>query len=85
MSKKNRQNFRNNRSRIKKIATRDMEQDLFKFNGRSPSQECFKKKRYSTENFAQKIANKIKWKRNVKLRVYFCDLCGGFHLTKKDK
>lgn len=46
---------------------------------------CYSKKRYSTEEYAQKLANKRAYERKVKLRVYGCHVCGGYHITSKDK
>lgn len=44
---------------------------------------CWKKHRYPTEQVAQEAVNRIHKKRNVALRVYFCNRCLGYHLTKK--
>lgn len=46
---------------------------------------CSRKKRYSTEALAEKVARKVKYERGDDCRAYFCELCGGFHLTKKPK
>lgn len=44
--------------------------------------QCYRKAKYSTEKLAQKVANKIKWDRDVEVHVYGCTRCGGYHLTK---
>lgn len=41
--------------------------------------ECLKKKKYTTKEFAEKVAAT----RNLPLRVYGCFFCGAYHLTKK--
>lgn len=43
--------------------------------------QCLKKKRYHNEYFAEKIAKRCMDERGVKLRVYWCSNCCGFHLT----
>lgn len=45
---------------------------------------CSTKKRYPDEKVATKIANKKGYERGVKLRVYGCTLCGGWHMTKTE-
>ena len=42
---------------------------------------CLKKKRYNSEKAALDAINKVHKKRNTELRVYFCKLCLGYHLT----
>jgi len=42
---------------------------------------CFSKKVYYTEKHANKVAFSIGQRRNLKLRVYQCPICGFFHLT----
>jgi len=42
---------------------------------------CFNKARYETEEKATRVAVACWYKRQVNLRVYCCDSCGGFHLT----
>jgi hypothetical protein len=44
---------------------------------------CYSKKRYSTEDLAKKVADKTWHSRYVRLRVYPCYYCGGYHLTKR--
>lgn len=43
---------------------------------------CYSKKQYSTLEFAQKLCNKLKFERKVKLRAYGCHICGKYHITK---
>jgi hypothetical protein len=45
--------------------------------------ECFRKNRYPTEESADKIAKLAEKERGAKLRVYYCKICLGFHLTSK--
>ena len=40
---------------------------------------CWKKHRYPTEQVAQEAVNRIHKKRNVALRVYFCNRCLSFN------
>lgn len=44
---------------------------------------CIKKRRYSSYDFAKEKIKEIQKIRNVKLRVYFCKKCLGYHLTSK--
>ena len=45
---------------------------------------CTKKKRYRNYDEAHKMAKQCELERpETKLRVYFCSICGGFHITKK--
>jgi hypothetical protein len=44
--------------------------------------QCLKKKRYPTTHFAEKLVKRIAAERGVTLRVYHCDCCYGYHLTK---
>lgn len=45
---------------------------------------CHSKKSYFTEVHAKSIAQKILEERGQKLRVYACDYCLCFHLTKSE-
>ena len=52
---------------------------------RQAVEECFRKKRYNSENLAVHVQRKV-WKdRKIQLRVYYCPHCFGFHLTRKVK
>lgn len=53
--------------------------------GRTKYFSCRRKKRYATHSEATRKAKRAGMKRGVKLRVYFCNFCGGFHLTKQPK
>lgn len=56
-------------------------------------EQCGKKKRYSSETLAQKVADRrmevdrrmgseeLTW--DLRLRVYKCHMCMGFHITSK--
>lgn len=44
---------------------------------------CTTKKRYDTEAIASKVAKRCWWRRKVRLRVYPCFECGGYHLTRR--
>ena len=44
---------------------------------------CLKKSRYSTYDRAMSLVRKVKKDRGVDLRVYYCSICSGFHLTKQ--
>lgn len=43
---------------------------------------CHRKKRYWTEGFALAVKKRVEGKRAVKLRVYACPFCLGFHLAR---
>lgn len=47
-------------------------------------QKCIAKRVYFSEEFALKVAKRIKKERGDSLRVYWCNQCTAFHLTKKD-
>jgi hypothetical protein len=44
---------------------------------------CYKKSRYPTEQRARLYADKAEADRGVKLRVYSCPICMGWHMTKQ--
>ena len=48
-----------------------------------PRFSCRDKGRYTTEEIANGVAAEAYRKRGHWLRVYACDLCGGYHLTHK--
>lgn len=41
--------------------------------------ECGKKRRFSTIDEAQDIAN-VAWARGIRIRAYACHWCNGFHV-----
>ena len=43
---------------------------------------CARKRRYSTEAVARSVAAQATQARGDPLRVYWCALCGGYHLSK---
>lgn len=43
---------------------------------------CFRKKRYRDKWFADRLALKRGKERNVRLKVYLCPICHGYHLAK---
>jgi len=46
---------------------------------------CFEKKAYSSEKFANKVKADLEAKRDIKLRVYQCPICGFYQLTSKSE
>lgn len=46
--------------------------------------ECLRKKRYRTEGRAKKVKKWSEAEHGVKLRVYYCPHCFGYHLTKEE-
>lgn len=44
---------------------------------------CKSKRRYSTEQLADKVAARATSQRGLALRVYCCPLCQGWHITKR--
>ena len=44
---------------------------------------CLKKRRYPTLQTAQEAINKVHKKRKTELRIYYCNICNGYHLTHK--
>jgi len=52
----------------------------------APAKSCGKN-RYNSRNEAEKVAREqelIFANQNLKLNIYHCALCGGWHLTKND-
>lgn len=47
-----------------------------------PVGQCGKKV-YSTNNAARKVKNYTRKRNHVPLRTYYCEVCGGWHLTKQ--
>lgn len=45
---------------------------------------CLKKHKYRTEEFALKVAKSCDKKYGKTHRVYYCPLCGYYHLTTKE-
>lgn len=45
---------------------------------------CFEKKAYSSKKFASRVKSDLEIKRDIKLRVYQCPICGFWHLTSKE-
>ncbi len=50
----------------------------------STVRSCVAKKRYSTEEVAEKTRRRCENARGTPLRVYACDNCDGFHLARRD-
>jgi ribosomal protein L32 len=46
---------------------------------------CLKKRAYRSLEKAQATIERIQKERNVELFVYFCPLCGEYHLTHKSR
>jgi len=55
---------------------------MFKLNAENMYKSCLRKKRYSNEFKAVKIAKDMGKKFDCNFRVYHCALCNNFHLTK---
>jgi len=47
------------------------------------SHKSCKKKRYCTEDWAERMANITLSKHGIEMRVYKCQYCQGYHLTKR--
>lgn len=45
--------------------------------------QCFGKKRYATQKYAEEVAAKFGQKIGKTLRVYYCGMCNGYHATSK--
>ena len=43
---------------------------------------CLKKKRYKTLLVAEKVKEKIFKERGLVLRIYYCNICNGYHITR---
>lgn len=44
---------------------------------------CEKKTRYRSQDEAKRVADKVKHLRGTNLRIYYCEHCRGYHLTKQ--
>lgn len=44
--------------------------------------DCLRKTRYETREIADGVAKRRMLEARIKLKVYGCALCGGFHLAK---
>ena len=42
---------------------------------------CLRKSRFTNERYAKKVAKAKEIQYNCKNTVYFCPLCGGWHIT----
>ncbi len=49
------------------------------------SKSCMRKRKYRSFESAVQYAKKYDEKYGVKNRVYFCNICGYFHLTTKEE
>lgn len=56
-----------------------------KFNADRMYRMCLHKRKYRDENTANKFAKECSEKYDKEYRVYFCMLCGFYHLTTKEK
>lgn len=56
-----------------------------KFDADRMHRMCLKKIKYRTEKIAKKMAKKYTEKYGIEHRVYWCALCGFYHLTTKEK
>lgn len=45
--------------------------------------KCLKKKRYSGYELADQVRKSIFEERRVPLKIYFCSICHGYHLTSR--
>lgn len=46
--------------------------------------QCGKKNRYSNESKAYHYKKKYERERGIKLDIYWCTYCNGYHLTSKE-
>ena len=55
------------------------------FNTKRMYRMCLHKRKYKDENTANKFAKECTEKYGKEHRVYWCALCGCYHLTTKEK
>lgn len=55
------------------------------FNAEKMFRMCLRKKKFTSYSSAQNIAKECDQKYGKTHRVYYCSLCGGYHLTTKEK
>lgn len=56
-----------------------------KFNAERMLRMCLKKRKYKNKEIAEEIAIECTKKYGTEHRVYWCSLCGFYHLTTKKK
>lgn len=56
-----------------------------KFDANRMHRMCLRKQKYKDEATAQKFAKEYTEKYSIEHRVYWCALCGFYHLTTKEK
>jgi len=71
--------------RMRKVRTFVKEKDFEPQQKKREYWSCKKKMRYATHGLATIAAARAFRARGVRLRVYDCRYCGGYHLTKKTK
>lgn len=47
--------------------------------------QCLGKVRYATLEYAEKKVAVVSKKFNKAMRTYYCGICGGYHLTSKER
>jgi len=48
-----------------------------------PVKVCQSKNRYATKEFAERLAQRGRTNQGWRISVYHCDVCDGWHLTKR--
>lgn len=71
-----------NEARHRKKAVK-RKQVTYKGSRASAYRQCAKKTGYSSQRHAEMIARNVEKERGDKLRVYHCEICGQYHLTKR--
>jgi len=49
------------------------------------ARQCLSKARYKTIPRANKAIKEVRKKYKIKMYSYYCNICGYYHLTKKEK
>ncbi|MGB0218337.1 MAG: hypothetical protein ACPGJF_03300 [Sinimarinibacterium flocculans] len=63
--------------------TREIRELLERERLRQWVRSCLSKCRYSSANRANAAVRRARLRRRVVLRTYYCEHCGGWHLTKQ--
>ena len=84
-SKRARDIRRNRRYARKRLLREDRKRRQWASRKTGPdARACSRKKRYGTMHEAERYAAKYELRRGVRLRIYRCPVCGGYHLTHKN-
>lgn len=83
LSKRSRSERKRARARRRRARKKDARRREMAF--AKGAMSCARKKRYPSRYMADRAAATCEFRRDVRLSVYHCDTCGGWHLTSHPK